>query len=80
MERISLDPSLVDELYLGVAVLAGTASVAARQVLFTSGLPAHTPSLTIDRACCSSMTCIGLGLRNIRSGKPTRSFPEEWKP
>jgi len=69
MERISLDPSLVDELYLGVAVLAGTASVAARQVLFTSGLPAHTPSLTIDRACCSSMTCIGLGLRNIRSGE-----------
>jgi acetyl-CoA C-acetyltransferase len=69
MERINLASSLVDEVYLGVAVLAGTASVAARQVLFTSGLPAHTPSLTIDRACCSSMTCIGLGLRNIRSGE-----------
>jgi acetyl-CoA C-acetyltransferase len=69
MERINLDPALVDELYLGVAVLAGTASVAARQILFTSGLPAHTPSLTIDRACCSSMTCIGLGLRDIRSGE-----------
>jgi acetyl-CoA C-acetyltransferase len=67
MKRINLDPSLVDELYLGVAVLAGTASVAARQILFTSGFPAHTPSLTVDRACCSSMTCIGLGMRNIRS-------------
>ncbi|MBP1712162.1 MAG: Acetyl-CoA acetyltransferase (thiolase II-like), partial [Deltaproteobacteria bacterium] len=63
------DPVAVDELYMGVAVLAGTASVAARQILFTSGLPPHTPSLTIDRACCSSMTCIGLGLRNIRSGE-----------
>jgi acetyl-CoA C-acetyltransferase len=69
MKRANLDSSLVDELYMGVAVLAGTASVAARQILFTSGLPAHTPSLTIDRACCSSMTCIGLGLRNIRSGE-----------
>jgi len=69
LKRINLDPAAVDELYLGVAVLAGTASVAARQILFTSGLPPHTPSLTVDRACCSSMTCIGLGLRNIRSGE-----------
>jgi acetyl-CoA C-acetyltransferase len=69
LKRVPLDPGLVDEVYLGVAVLAGTASVAARQILFTSGLPPHTPSLTIDRACCSSTTCIGLGLRNIRSGE-----------
>ena len=69
LKRINLDPAAVDELYLGVAVLAGTASVAARQILFTSGLPPHTPSLTVDRACCSSMTCLGLGLRNIRSGE-----------
>ncbi len=69
MKKIALDPSVVDELYMGVAVLAGTASVAARQILFTSGLPDHTPSLTVDRACCSSMTCIGLGMRNIRGGE-----------
>jgi acetyl-CoA C-acetyltransferase len=69
LKRINLDPAVVDELYLGVAVLAGTASVAARQILFTSGLPPHTPSLTVDRACCSSMTCVGLGLRNIRNGE-----------
>jgi len=69
LKRIKLDPAAVDELYLGVAVLAGTASVAARQVLFASGLPPHTPSLTLDRACCSSLTCIGLALRNIRSGE-----------
>ncbi|HSR10534.1 MAG TPA: thiolase family protein [Thermodesulfobacteriota bacterium] len=69
MKRIGLDPAEVDELYMGVAVLAVTASVAARQILFTAGLPPRTPSLTIDRACCSSMTCVGLGLRNIRSGE-----------
>jgi acetyl-CoA C-acetyltransferase len=69
LKKIHLDPGAVDELYMGVAVLAGTASVAARQILISSGIPPHTPSLTIDRACCSSMTCLGLGMRNIRSGE-----------
>jgi acetyl-CoA C-acetyltransferase len=64
----SCDPQEIDELYMGVAVLAGTASVAARQILFLTGLPATTPSLTLDRACCSSTTCVGLALRNIRGG------------
>ena len=69
LKRILLEPSVVDEVYLGVAVLAGTASVAARQVLISSGLPPSTPSLTIDRACCSSMTSVGLAMRNIRDGE-----------
>jgi acetyl-CoA C-acetyltransferase len=69
LERIpSCDPQDIDELYMGVAVLAGTASVAARQILFLTGLPATTPSLTLDRACCSSTTCVGLAVRNIRAG------------
>jgi acetyl-CoA C-acetyltransferase len=69
LNKIHLPPPAVDELYMGVAVLAGTASVAARQILISSGLPSNTPSLTVDRACCSSMTCLGLGMRNIRSGE-----------
>jgi acetyl-CoA C-acetyltransferase len=69
LERIpSCNPQEIDELYMGVAVLAGTASVAARQILFLTGLPATTPSLTLDRACCSSTTCVGLAMRNIRAG------------
>jgi acetyl-CoA C-acetyltransferase len=69
MKKTPLQPESLDELLLGVAVLAGTASVAARQVLFTSGLPPTTPSLTVDRACCSSMTCAGLAMRNILAGE-----------
>jgi acetyl-CoA C-acetyltransferase len=69
MQRTPLQPESVDEVFLGVAVLAGTASVAARQVLFTAGLPSTTPSLTVDRACCSSMTCAGLAMRNILAGE-----------
>lgn len=69
METIDLDPKEVDELFMGVAVLSGTASVPARQILFTAGLPPETPSLTIDRACCSSMTAAALAMRNILSGE-----------
>jgi len=68
MKKIDLDPREVDELFLGVAVLSGTASVPARQILFTAGLPQETPSLTIDRACCSSMTAAALAMRNIAAG------------
>jgi acetyl-CoA C-acetyltransferase len=69
IEKIRLAPDGVDELIMGVAVLAGTAAVAARQILFTSGLLPTTPSLTLDRACCSSMTAAGLALRDIAAGE-----------
>ena len=69
MEKINLEPKTVDELFMGVAILAGTASVAARQILFTTGLPPEIPSLTLDRACCSSMTCTALAMRNIWAGE-----------
>ncbi len=69
MKKTGIDPKDVGELDLGVAVLAGTASVASRQILFTTGLPPQTPSLTIDRACCSSTTCIAIAMRNILLGE-----------
>lgn len=69
MKKIDFDPKDVDELIMGVAVLAGTASVASRQILFTTGLPPHTPSLTIDRACCSSTSSIAIAMRNIQAGE-----------
>ncbi len=69
MKKIDIDPKEVDELIMGVAVLEGTASVAARQILFAAGLPPQTPSLTIDRACCSSTTSVAIAMRNIQAGE-----------
>ena len=65
MERIHIDPKIVDEVYMGSALLAGATMVATRQMLFKVGLPGTTRSLTVDRACCSSMTCVGLGAKSI---------------
>jgi len=69
MERININPETIDEVFMGSAVLAGSVMVAARQMLFKVGIPGTTPSLTVDRACCSSMTCVGLGLRSILLGE-----------
>lgn len=69
LQRAKIDPSDVDETFFGSALLAASTSVAARQVNFKVGIPDDRPSLTIDRACCSSMTCIGLAMMRIRLGE-----------
>ncbi len=69
--RINLDPSEVDEIYYGTCIPAEYApylDVPARQVTLLAGFPADNNSLTIDRACCSSMTAVRLGYRAIKSG------------
>lgn len=67
LARADVDPADIDESLFGTAMLAASTSVAARQINVRSGIPARTPSLTIDRACCSSMTCVGLGMAKIRA-------------
>ncbi len=67
LARADVDPADIDESLFGTAMLAASTSVAARQINVRSGIPAQTPSLTIDRACCSSMTCVGLGMAKIRA-------------
>lgn len=72
LERAQLDPGMVDEVYLGTCVPAETgviAPVVARQALMLAGLPDKTVSLTLDRACCSSMTAIQMGMRAIQLGE-----------
>lgn len=72
VERAGVEPSLIEELYYGTCMLAENAlnqNVLARQALLKAGLPAKTLSLSIDRACCSSMTALHLCFRQIRSGE-----------
>jgi len=68
IERSKVAPDAIDETIFGAAVLSGSTMVAARQINFKVGVPEHTPSLTIDRACCSSMTAVGLGMMKIAGG------------
>lgn len=71
VKRINLNPAEVDEVYYGTCIPAEYAiytNVPARQITLGAGFPAESISLTIDRACCSSMTALRLGYQSIRSG------------
>src|SRR5687768_2387257 len=59
----------VDALYGGVGMMGGAMLTSVRQAVLLSNLPETTPSATIDRACCSGMTAIGIGMKDIRCGE-----------
>jgi len=71
--RVSLDSKVVDEVFWGVGDTSVRKDVytpvAARQTLLKAGLPAETPSLSLDKACVSAMSAVKLGAMAIRLGE-----------
>jgi len=68
MKRAGLKADAIDELYYGMCIQSEAAllyNVIARQSLIHAGLSPDTVSLTIDRACCSSLTGAQLGRKSI---------------
>jgi acetyl-CoA C-acetyltransferase len=47
LDRINLDPNLVDEVYMGNVVQAGTGQAPARQAAYFAGLPNTVACTTI---------------------------------
>lgn len=69
LARANLAPGDIDALYGGVGMIAGAILSPVRQAVLLSKLPETTPSACIDRACCSGMTAIGVGMKDIRCGE-----------
>jgi acetyl-CoA C-acetyltransferase len=67
-ERAKLPAGAVDAVYLGVGMIGSATLTPARQAVLLSQLPNETPSLAVDRACCSGMTAVGLGFKDIKVG------------
>jgi len=68
LKRAGINGSDIDELYYGMCIQSEAAlesNVNGRQALLRAGLPPDLVSLTIDRACCSSLTAVQLGCRAI---------------
>ncbi len=68
LEKVDLSPEKVEEVYYGTCMMAEVAlhqNVPARQAMLKAGLEPSTLSLTIDRACCSSLMAVQLGYRSI---------------
>jgi len=71
INRIGVKPEEVDEIYYGSCVLAELAletDVPARQATLLAGFPAENISVTLDRACCSSLTTLRLGAVSMMAG------------
>ncbi|MCX5995800.1 MAG: thiolase family protein [Chloroflexi bacterium] len=72
LKRVGMKGSDIDELYYGMCIQSEAAllyNVIARQALLKAGLPTDLVSLTVDRACCSSLVCVQLGYRSILVGE-----------
>jgi acetyl-CoA C-acetyltransferase len=72
LNRVGMKGSDIDELYYGMCIQSEAAllyNVLGRQALLKAGLPNDLVSLTVDRACCSSLVCIQLGYRSILLGE-----------
>jgi acetyl-CoA C-acetyltransferase len=66
--RAQLPAGGVDAVYMGVGMIGSAVLTPARQAVLLSQLPNETPSLAVDRACCSGMTAVGIGFKDIKSG------------
>ncbi|WP_067650830.1 thiolase family protein [Nocardia harenae] len=65
-------PDQVDSTYLGVTTPSEVAldgTIPARVAAVRAGIPVDRVSLTIDRACCSSMTAVAMAAKDIASGE-----------
>lgn len=69
VRRAGIVADSVDAVYSGVGMISSAVLTPVRQAVLRSSLPETTPSAAIDRACCSGMTALGIGFKDIRLGE-----------
>ncbi len=68
LDRIKLDPKLVDEVLMGNVVQAGTGQAPARQAAIFAGIPNTVPCTTINKVCASGMKATMQAVQAIALG------------
>ncbi|WP_091204717.1 acetyl-CoA C-acyltransferase [Flavobacterium xueshanense] len=68
LDRIKLDPNLIDEVFMGNVVQAGVGQAPARQAAIFAGLPNTVACTTINKVCASGMKAVMLGAQAIQCG------------
>jgi acetyl-CoA C-acetyltransferase len=68
LNKINLDPNLVDEVIMGNVVQAGVGQAPARQAAIYAGLPNSVVCTTVNKVCASGMKSIMQGAQAIMAG------------
>jgi acetyl-CoA C-acetyltransferase len=73
LQKAGIAKEQVNEVFMGCAIHAENedfvSPCVARQSLLKAGLPPETKSVTLDKACCSSMTAAHMGFKSIKWGE-----------
>jgi len=58
LDKINLNPTLVDEVFMGNVVQAGVGQAPARQAALGAGIPDTVPCTTVNKVCASGMKAV----------------------
>lgn len=68
LNKIKLNPNLIDEVFMGNVVSAGLGQAPARQAALLAGISENVPCTTINKVCSSGMKAIMLAAQSIALG------------
>lgn len=68
LNKINLNPELIDEVFMGNVVSAGLGQAPARQAAIFAGIPNTVPCTTVNKVCASGMKAIIFAAQAIKSG------------
>lgn len=68
LNNISLNPSMVDEVFMGNVVQAGVGQAPAKQAALFAGIPDSVPCTTVNKVCASGMKSIAFAAQAIKCG------------
>ena len=68
VNRAKIDPSAIDECYMGCVLPAGQGQAPARQAAIKGGLPESVPCTTLNKMCGSGMKAVMMAYDSIAAG------------
>ena len=70
IEKVGIEPrdEIIDQVYIGQVLQAGSGQAPARQVAIKAGLPYSTPCTTINKVCGSSLKAVMIAASDIVAG------------
>ena len=69
MDKINLDPNIIDEVYMGNVISSGLGQAPAKQAAIYAGINNNTPCTTINKVCSSGMKSVMIAAQSIQAGE-----------